>query len=849
MLGSSQLTSNLDIYAYAIGSFNEPACANINLGSNVTTAGPWTIAPSAQSSSEYLSATFNSPNINSGSASVVFLPDIKQSGNYSVTIYTPGCTQDNTCATRGRVNITGSMSSNTQSGQPLQTEVTQTNNFDKYDRIYNGYVASNSDSFRPSITLTPSSGQSSGLTVVAQRVRFELSSSTGGLNGIYEFNPNVAVSGTDFSNSTIDEAGMNLGSGALVNSVVIQNSTTYVGGNFSTKDFSNIFAISSGNSTSLPGGGLNAEVLTMYLNGTSLFVGGNFTNTSNTNTQGLNNVALFSISNNSWVPLGAGVNGPVEEIVPILFNVTANDPENVIALTGDFTQVNGFGNNAAAPVAGLAIWVPSKQNWLQVFGSQAPSIQGQLNAALGVPNGTNLYAGTLSYGQTANDAVSLATSGALAINGLPINIQPQSAQQPMKRKRDVSGQNVTGVVTGYFYVNGGRNVTILGGHFSAQATNGSTIHNLLFINGTSNNQVTGLGPGLGDDAVFQALAVQQDTLYAGGTLSGTVNGASVNGLILYDLIEGQLVQTQPPAFTGTDVSVNAIATQPNTGNVYVAGSFDSAGSLDCPTVCFFTTSTSQWNRPGTGLSGSVGAMAWSQSTKLVVGGNLTVNNTATYMAMYDSKARSWSMVPGANALPGPVTALSPANDEVSEFWAAGASTNGSAFLMKYDGSSWKSIGDTLGNLTRIRGIQVLALSKNHAQTNLVDDDQILLVTGELDLPNFGNSSSALFNGTTFTPFILSNSGNSPGSLSQIFAQNPITLKPSGMRPVILHPSSSLTYSVHRWSFGCWLCRFNRARHFSRPHLHPRRRRYHRRAHTEKERGICAGSNGNVRQEQ
>lgn len=667
------------------------------------------------------------------------------------------------------------MSSGTRVAQPIETEVFQTNDFDKYDLIYNGFVEGNSDSFRPTVTLTPSAGQDGGFQIVAQRVRFELLSSTGGLNGLYEFNPNEAVANTDFSASKVDEAGMNLTIGAQINQVAVQDGTTYVAGNFTATDFTNIFALEDNSATALPGGGLNGEISSLYLNGTSLFVGGNFTDTNNTDTEGLSNIAIYSIPDQTWVPLGAGVNGKVSKIVPILFNVTTNQPENVVAVTGDFDQVLPFGDTDGSAVQGLAIWVPSRQNWLQIFGSDSPSIKGQVTASANVPGGNTLYAGTLaSAGRSANGAVTLATSEELAINNLPVKIEPQQVQQSTNAKRAISGQNITGVVTGLFYENDGRNVTILGGHFTAQGSNGSEVSNLLFINGTNGDDVTGVGSGLDIDAVFLALAVQEDTLYAGGTIRGTVGGEDVNGLILYDLARGDYVATQPPAFAGDSVAVNAIATQPNTGNVYVAGDFQTAGSLDCPTVCFFSTQSSQWNRPGIGLGGSVGAMAWSENEKLVVGGNLTLNGSATTMAMYDSKVRAWSTLPGGDQVPGPVTALSAADDTMSQFWVAGASTNGSAFLMKYDGSKWQSVGDTLGTTTRIRGIQVLSLSEDHEENDLVDQDQTLLITGQLSLPNFGNASSALFNGTTFSPFILSNSGNDPGSLSQIFSQRPIS---------------------------------------------------------------------------
>lgn len=770
--------------------FNEPACAKIEFGSNATTTGPWSVAQSGQSSSKYLTANFNVPNINSGLASVVFKPDIKQSGNYSVTIYTPGCIQDNSCNTRGIANITATFTSGSRPSPPLQTEIYQTNNYDKYDQIYYGFVDANSESFRPTVTLTPSSGQSGNLNIVAHRVRFQLISSTGGLNGLFEFNPNQATVNTNFSGSAIDQAGMDLNIGATITSLLVQDGTTYVGGNFSSAGIENIFSISKGNATALPDGGLNEQVTTMFHYGDLLFVGGNFTNTSKTGPNGLSHVAAYSISKKAWQPLGAGVNGRVNAIVPLSVNITQNQPETCITINGDFDQVLATETNKSISVRGFAIWVPSRNNWLQNLNMQTMSISGHLTAAVNISGSSSsaLLAGTISsQGLALSDVVGLSTSGPLSLNSLPLHIQPQPLKPSSKNKRAVSGQNVTGAVTGYFYEAGDRNVTIIGGHFTATASNGTLINNLVFINGSKNDEVTGVGNGLDENSVFLSLAVQGDTLYAGGTISGTLAGSQINGLILYDLLRATYVPTQPSSFSGSNVAVNAIAPRPNTGEVYVGGNFDSAGSLSCPSVCMFQSSASQWIRPGSSLGGSVAALTWSGADTLVVGGNLTIGGNATSMATYDAKKQQWSALGGAaSAVPGPVTALSPANSDASQFWVAGKSTNGSAFLMKYDGSTWHSVGDTLGKQTTIRGLQVLMLSKEHDKNDLLDQAQTLLLTGQLDLPNFGNASAALFNGTTISPFLLATTaGNTPGSLSQLFSQKQNFFK-SGGKHLRLH---------------------------------------------------------------
>lgn len=771
-----------DIFAYAVDSSNEPSCANVRYGSNSTATGPWTVTPSLQSNSEYLSVNLVGPGVSTNNISVTFKPDVKQKGNYSVTMFTPGCIQDNSCDTRGIVNVTGVYAETPAQGILTQKTIYQTNNYDKYDMIYQGPVDANSDSFRPTVTLAALSGQRDGVTLVAQRVQFNLTDSTGGLNGLYEFNPNTNTTESDFSKSVIDSAGMGLNPGAIITTIQVQNNVTYIGGNFSNQDvgFENIFFIGNGNSTALPNGGLNAEVSSMIPYADLLFIGGNFTNTINGSVPGLNNVAIFNTTSKTWEALGAGVSGSVDGVVTLQVNVTTDQPEVCVSVNGFFDQILATGSSKAVSVAGIAIWVPTQQNWLQNLNLQSPAIHGQLSAMTNVTGSATLLAGTLSSQDlSADDAVSL-TSNPVAINALKVGIQPQQIG-PVTRKRAISGQNTTGVVTGLFYHNnnGGMNVTVLGGAFTATAANGSTIDNLAFLNNTGSNAgiVSGLPLGLDSDSTFLALATTGSTLYAGGTVSGTVNNAPVNGLVVYDMELAAYSYPQPPTFGGTDVAVNVITVRPNKPEIYVGGNFATAGSLGCPAVCVFRNGN--WNQPGIELGGSVSAFTWQGNNQLLAGGNLTINNNATFIATYDISKTEWTALDAASDVPGPVTALGSADKDASTFWVAGKSTNGSAFLMKYDGSGFTSIGDSLGNETTILGLSVLKLSNHHESSDLVPSGMVLLVTGQLNLPTFGNVSAALYNGTTFSPFILSTSGNGPGSLSSLFSEKANTFPNAG----------------------------------------------------------------------
>ncbi|KAK4954513.1 hypothetical protein LTR10_007944 [Elasticomyces elasticus] len=761
-----------DIYSFAVNDFNEPQCDSVSSGSNSSfnpASGVWNrMANNGNSSSDFLSAYLSDASQISPSTSVSFTPDIKQSGNYSITVYTPGCLQDNSCATRGLVNITGSM---TSGDPPVTTTLYQTNNYDKFDQVYYGYVDVDTDSFKPTVTLVPQAGQSVPLTVVAQRVRFELITTTGGLNGLYEYDPNQVVVDTNFESSAVNAAGADLESGALINAVQSVGDTLYVAGEFRGTNISNVMSVGT-NATSLPNGGLNASVLTMYANDSMLYFGGNFTSTADTSVEGLNNIAAFDTETSSWVPLGAGVNGQVYALVELTLNITDGDLESCLTVNGDFTSVNAVGDAKAFTAQGFAIWVPSKKNWLHNIPQPTVSINGKLDTMTQVPGFSPLYAGQItSQALGFSGAAELVGSGQPALQSVGIQIQPSSSDSsPSMRKRALTpSTNYTGVYGGLYYGENGLNMTILGGRFSATNTNGDTIENLIFVNDTASEDVHGVD-GLDSDSTFVAMDTYTTSLFAGGQISGTVNGNEVNGLIVYDLVSAAYAGTQPPALVGDNVIVNSIAAQPNSANVYVGGSFSSAGSLPCATLCYYDANAMQWNTPGIGLGGTVASMVWSTNTELIIAGNLTISGNATQMATYDSKKQTFAQYTTAE-LPGPINVMAPANNQYDQFWASGLASNGSTYLAKYAGNTWTGV--TLGEGTTIRGLQVMALTANHDSTDLVPANYALMVMGGINVPSYGNASAALFNGTTFEPFILTGTQNGgQGSIGQMFVSNP-----------------------------------------------------------------------------
>lgn len=762
-----------NIFSYAVASFNEPSCRSIDFPSTATATGPWTESPSLQSSSNYLSTELGE-DADAESASVVFFPNIRESGNYSVNMYTPGCQPDATCEFRGRVNVTGTMSAGSN-GADFTSIFYQTNNFDKFDQIYFGYIEKTSDSFKPSVTISPFAGEDlDGQIMVAQRIGFTLINSTGGLNGLFEFDPDKAVIETsDFEDSAINQLGASFDVNTGVKAMVSSGDTIFIGGNFTSDEHVNIVAINDDDDVRPLDGGLNGQVLDMYINGSRLYAGGDFSNTRTDAATGLNHIGVYNLDDDAWAPLGAGVNGKVQHVVPLQINLTGT-VETAITFTGTFTQCNEFDDFQAISVNGFAIWVPSESNWLQNIDGPIPSYSGVLTTALfDVPDSDPIYAGSISSAQMGvTGAATLADNG---LGNFPLSIRSQgpasSESQKLRRRDAILDDSISGVVTGMFHDEGDYNLTILAGRFTVQSDDSTSIDNLVIIDGGDGDAVSGIGDGIESNAIFVTVAISGNTLLAGGRFNGSIDDNEVSGIIAYDL-ESRTLGQQPPPVSGNNGTVSAITVRPDSSDIFVGGSFTRAGSLDCPGLCLYKVDSSQWVRPGGSVGGDIYSLLWTGEDKLVVGGDLVNGTGQTSLAIYNPDDEAWEGFPGSDSIPGPVQVITPASDDNEQIWVAGRSSDDDTiFLMKYNGDEWLSADLPLSADSVIRGLQVFTVTEDHEGSDFLDDDQVLMLTGSLGIDDFGMASAALFNGTTMQPYALTTSSSrNAGSISKIFSQ-------------------------------------------------------------------------------
>jgi len=84
-------------------------------------------------------------------------------------------------------------------------------------------------------------------------------------------------------------------------------------------------------------------------------------------------------------------------------------------------------------------------------------------------------------------------------------------------------------------------------------------------------------------------------------------------------------------------------------------------------------------------------------------------------------------------------------------------------------SSFRCTGSTLQGATNVSQLAMVPLQDVHTANGVIEPDRMLMVSGLLADSSFGNASSALFDGETFIPYIVSTSSlGTPGSVSSLF---------------------------------------------------------------------------------
>lgn len=549
------------------------------------------------------------------------------------------------------------------------------------------------------------------------------------------------------------------------------NNLIFVGGSFKTNSFSNVIAVdkSGGIPTPLTSQGLNGAVYAARSAGQYVYFGGDFTGTAGGSDQ-LSHLARYDPAAKAWAAVDGGVDGPVSDIVPY---------KDGLMVVGNFSNVL-MANGSSASTGGYALYNTSTSQW-----STGGILYGNSAAAAG--SDTNSYLGGRLLGSSRNAVNGVASlsakDGAASISnleGVKFSNVGSAPAAPNANKRAYSSRWIARIhrslvdrqatveatpipeepaiapasLAGTYWTNSSASkarVTILGGNFS-QGTGANLISGVAFQSG---NSLTGPSPPV--SGVVRALEVHGNDLYVGGT---GVNVTGVGSSILkYALDKNSWTTNGIPSLSpsGSDtIHVNSIKARPKYDTLMVAGNFVRAGDLPCPAVCEWDAKRSQWHKPGDAISGGeVKSLDYGDHDNgmLVAGGSFIMGGKNVYAAAYSIANSSWTAL---GNLPGPVQSIVVNDKNISNIFAAGYdSSTSKPYLQRWDGSAWSEQNSTaLMDGTTIQNLAFVPLSKKHEARGAIQDDRMLMASGDVFLANRGNVSSALYDGQQWYPYLV-----------------------------------------------------------------------------------------------
>ena len=471
---------------------------------------------------------------------------------------------------------------------PVTKTISQQVNSDTRILVYTGPIIPPTSDFLVSVKMQLASNpQGTGINgqyeLVADRVEFELKStnldgSSGNSSllgpgqrgfGLFEWpleNSFGSINATgalpNNTLSTLNAASqqlftqLNSTASSTINAIAPYSSDTlFLAGKFTLANkATNIVAFKSNALAVLAQNGLNGAVSSLVLYGDSLFVGGNFEATADNSTT-LRHIAQYSISGNTWSPLGGGVDGPVTSL---------NQENGRLSVAGQFTHVFSSGSSTnGLSAGGFASWDIANKTWVNSGGLFVGEMTFVGNATA---NGEGEYvAGNVkTYRKYGTDGmVSLATdkNDQAVITPLGVRLDVVATTNTTnagtkKRWSDIlkrQAQNNTlpsdapspapAVLAGAYWTNttNTKEVVVLGGNFSIPTPDGDVA---LAIYDPDTKTIKGL-EGEQVQGVVRALLVVGNKLFVGGEF--TVKSVSGSGFAVYDL-QSQAWVTSVPGF-------------------------------------------------------------------------------------------------------------------------------------------------------------------------------------------------------------------------------------------------------------------------------------------------------------
>ncbi|RLV92976.1 Bud site selection protein RAX2 [Spathaspora sp. JA1] len=662
-------------------------------------------------------------------ASMVFYPNITYSGNYSIDIYTPGCIQDNSCANRGIVNVV------VHNGREIVSTslIHQNNENNKYDHLYSGHFTEDDD-ITVEITFNSFIQEQSQPWIVVDKITVELLGLDAinhevPLNGLFEYLPDQSV---NITNSSINSfATSYLPKDTLVNQVKFVDDSLFVLNNSTNLTQLNLESTKVSSISNLP----ITNSISNMVDSNGLILLGDFSIredlhdlSTNQTESTANNIAKYD--NNQWFSFGNHVNNTVNTFT----NTTINNIEYYI-----FSDGSTFYN-----------WDNSNKSWISPQFNLTHAAKLSTTQQILVGNSFQL----MNYSST-NQAYVSSKFGSFDF---------------------VTDSNST--ISNSFYVNS--SLSIIGGSFTS-----GNITNIALVNNADPNTairpLVGTSPTWGDSQI-QSLYVDsnQDYLFIGVNGPVKLQSNNVTGILVYSLLNGTFAQVQPATLSSTTskrddstIQVNSMVMYDKGKKLLVGGKFDQAGSLNCVALCVYDIANTRWLNPNSeqsvDISGTITDMKFLTSNQALISGrDLKLGDETVDFLMYNFDTQSFSKNDALNS-----------GKQVQQFIITDNKdlkliTMGENFIAGFDGTSWTRIDSDLDYSTPVEftDIKLLTVAKstNYNQTYF-NNDQILILAGNFSLAQYGPVNAALFNGSSWIPYIFTSESNHLGTIKSLLIQD------------------------------------------------------------------------------
>ncbi|KAI5954476.1 hypothetical protein KGF54_002251 [Candida jiufengensis] len=729
-------------------------------------------------------------------AKIVLYPNISYSGDYSIIMTTPGCSQDNSCQQRGIVNVTlTDIDENILSSKLIY----QNNENAKFDYLFYGHLNSSSQGHNNKIEVsfhdTIISGEQNPMIVVDKvtanivsldsyydRNNTNRTSNRNGselvyinLNGLFEYS---LANFTDFDENLVHYRENNR--------TLINTNNTYVGN-------SSINLLSGRISN-------DSEVREINLFDDSLSFFGQFESNSNNLTLSNNNLITLNISSYNSTSNETNVNLPTtlrkrddQTIHGATFNNTISKTitvKNSLLVLGKFSisdsSIKNLSNNNGTTSQANNFALYSNNQWYS-FGNSFEDVEYDQFANPTIDK-IEYYIFSSSSGSNFktwdNTNAKWSTNQYNLTQSLPLNSQQQilggssfnimefnSINQAYIANAEFNkfGFNVTenssDFISNSFYVND--SISIIGGKFTS-----GDVRNVGIINNTdpssSIKALQGNEVVWDDQTEIETLYVDNDSEYLFMGIHGSIeiNNNNLTGIIIYDLINDTFTSFQPPALSksdGSSIHVNSVVLFDEGHKLLVGGDFDTAGSLSCPSLCVYDISNTRWINPQNDASTTqnIGGVItdmkfYTANHVLITGKNLTLNNDNIKFMTYNFNNGEFDTSDSLNKL----------NKDVNKFIINDRSSNsnlnnrmvviGDEYVSGFDGTNWYSIDQDLNidNTTNFNDLKLLTAEKSTSYNkSLFDNDKLLIVAGIFSIKDYGLVNMALYNGTSWIPYV------------------------------------------------------------------------------------------------